>query len=486
MYWIGLTIVVLAIKLVILLLDHQAMFYMGDSGAYLASAVTTWLPGDRSFVYGFVVIKSVLALVGSLTGLVVAQSVAAAGSAVLLAAVLEVGFQTGRLAAAVAALAYAIEPIGMLYERYVMTECFALLAFAGFALVAFLYLRRPRLVLLPVLAILSAVVIAFRVSFLPVLLGSAVVLPWLAHVSGKPGQAGRFAARRLLHLLFLLGLTFATHSLYKQWYHHLTGEPPAYNDSDGLFLLAAWSPLLAREDFPDPALYDTIIPNVRPPITATFDPRKSEYGPTTIQMFGADGLISQLTKAQPNHVQANALAKQIAYHIAARDTRGVIKSGLHAYLDYWNPDLISQRIRIDLGHREMDAPLIEIFSREFGEDISGRHLLATLSKRYYAGATLWYRIVPLAPAIWLLAALMCLRRRAEMALMGLYVFGLLVPACMLINEAWIRYLHPLAWVAVGMFGVILAQGLRLLRNRARPPAKEPLPDTSAQSHAGVS
>jgi hypothetical protein len=193
-------------------------------------------------------------------------------------------------------------------------------------------------------------------------------------------------------------------------------------------------------------------------------------------------LISQLTRTQLNHERANALAKQIAYHIAMRDPFGVMKSGLRTYLDYRDPDIVSQRIRMDLGHREMDAPLIEMIGREFGEDISGRHLLSTLTKRYYGGATLWYRFLLLTPAIWLLAALICVRFRAEMALIGLYVFGLLAPACLLVDEAVIRYLHPLAWMAIGLLGMIVAQGLRFLQQEsASDPARERVPHASGQS-----
>jgi hypothetical protein len=70
-----------------------------------------------------------------------------------------------------------------------------------------------------------------------------------------------------------------------------------------------------------------------------------------------------------------------------------------------------------------------------------------------------------------------------MVLLGVCVFGLLVPACLLIDEAWVRYLHPLAWVAVGMLGIAFAECLRFLSSRSRlDPAMGAVADAPAQSH----
>ena len=69
--------------------------------------------------------------------------VSSAGSALLLAAVLRVGFDVSRVTAGLAALAYAVEPLALFYERMLMTENLATFFMAGFVFVGVAYLRRP-------------------------------------------------------------------------------------------------------------------------------------------------------------------------------------------------------------------------------------------------------------------------------------------------------------------------------------------------------
>jgi hypothetical protein len=459
-FWAALAAGVLAIKVAILLLDHEPMFYIGDSGAYLASAVSGWLPGDRSFVYGFVIIRAVLYVFGSLTGVVIVQSLAAAGSALLLAAVLRIGFGVGRGVAAAAAVAYAVEPLALMYERFIMTESFTMLAFASFILVQMIYLQSPRAIHLVLLAMLSTCVIALRVSYLPAMLVSMGVLPFLTAKVHDAMPAGRPRARKAVHALVLVAVTFASHAAYKNWYHYLTGGPAVYNDADGLFMLAAWSPLLTKNDFPDPELYEKLIPKVHPPIGGHFDPRLSDYGPFTVQAFGSEALVAQLLHSQPSKEDANSLAKRIAFNIAKRDPVGVISLGVNTYLDYWDPTILHQKIRLEEGNMEISGPLIKLFADNFKHDISRHHLMRTQTKDYHAAAAFWYRVLLLTPAVWLLAALVCLRHWREMVVIGIYSLGLLLSYCVLVTEPWIRYLHPLAWLILIPFAVIVAWGWR--------------------------
>ena len=46
---------VLAIKLLLLWLDPTPKLFMGDSGAYIYTALTGWIPRDRSYFYGYLV-----------------------------------------------------------------------------------------------------------------------------------------------------------------------------------------------------------------------------------------------------------------------------------------------------------------------------------------------------------------------------------------------------------------------------------------------
>ena len=46
-------VIPLTLKAFLLLVDAHPMLYLGDSASYLRTALTGWIPGDRSFTYGF-------------------------------------------------------------------------------------------------------------------------------------------------------------------------------------------------------------------------------------------------------------------------------------------------------------------------------------------------------------------------------------------------------------------------------------------------
>ena len=46
---------IFAIKLLLLWLDPTPKLFLGDSGAYIWTALTGWIPSDRSYFYGYLV-----------------------------------------------------------------------------------------------------------------------------------------------------------------------------------------------------------------------------------------------------------------------------------------------------------------------------------------------------------------------------------------------------------------------------------------------
>ena len=66
-------LLVLLIKAVLLIVDPEPQFFLGDSASYIETAVTNWIPPDRSFTYGYV-IRYLAVWTGSLTPLVVFQT----------------------------------------------------------------------------------------------------------------------------------------------------------------------------------------------------------------------------------------------------------------------------------------------------------------------------------------------------------------------------------------------------------------------------
>ena len=71
-YWGLLLIALLALKFTLWFLDPDIGFYFGDSASYLYTAVSGWIPPDRSYTYGFFVRHATLML-ESLDWLVINQ-----------------------------------------------------------------------------------------------------------------------------------------------------------------------------------------------------------------------------------------------------------------------------------------------------------------------------------------------------------------------------------------------------------------------------
>ena len=71
-HWWLFCFLIVALKFVLLGLDPLPQLFMGDSGSYLFTAVSGWIPPDRSFLYGYVIRWSSLGT-GSLTSLLILQ-----------------------------------------------------------------------------------------------------------------------------------------------------------------------------------------------------------------------------------------------------------------------------------------------------------------------------------------------------------------------------------------------------------------------------
>src|SRR4030095_15550547 len=107
------------------------------------------------------------------------------------------------------------------------------------------YLRGRRLWTLIVLQITGIVLVAFRVTFVPVVLVSSIVLPLFlfVFVDGKrPSRAWRLR-QVAIHFSCSLLLFVGLHQAYKAWNGSLSKLPPAYSYADGFFLLSNVSPL---------------------------------------------------------------------------------------------------------------------------------------------------------------------------------------------------------------------------------------------------
>src|SRR6476620_11873343 len=80
--WLLFCALIFAIKLLLLWLDSTPKLYMGDSGSYIHTALTGWIPSDRSYFYGYLV-HWLAVWPHSFGPLLVSQMLVSAGTAIV-------------------------------------------------------------------------------------------------------------------------------------------------------------------------------------------------------------------------------------------------------------------------------------------------------------------------------------------------------------------------------------------------------------------
>src|SRR5262249_45801677 len=146
----------------------------------LVTALRGWIPPDRSFVYGYVV-YALTARSRSLASLVAAQTFAGILTSMLTAGILVRFFRVSFFVAAAASIVLSLAAQQLMYERFVLTESFSTMVFAGFLFLALEYLRSRKRWLLAALQITGVLLIAFRVTFVPMIAATAVAAPFIAY-----------------------------------------------------------------------------------------------------------------------------------------------------------------------------------------------------------------------------------------------------------------------------------------------------------------
>lgn len=241
-----LVVCVLAVKLAIFLIDPTVMFFIGDSARYIDTAISSYIPPDHSFLYGFL-IRWLTYSSHSLTSLVFFQVLCSSASALLAGYILNRFFSITPGVAAGFSLLCTVAPLQLMYERYVLTETVSLLLFALFFAAALCYLRNPKIKTLLLLSVWGTLLIAFRLSYLPIVIIGAAVVPGLAFFnthdepggsntesSGmrKTGNRGRIITT-CFHVFVSCSVTCGLHYGYKLINGKLSDNPPAYQYSTG-------------------------------------------------------------------------------------------------------------------------------------------------------------------------------------------------------------------------------------------------------------
>jgi hypothetical protein len=454
---------IFALKLLLFAIDPVPKLYMGDSGSYILTALNGWIPPDRSFFYGYVIRWTAL-WPGSLTWLLVVQVCLSAITCILFSCITRVIFELPERWSYMFGFLCAIDPLQLLYERYVMTEAISLFLYALVIYHSFLYLKTHRLRNLVIVQAVSVLLIGFRMSFLLQVQIATIILPLLAFApdflkrirrqplaKASPTWPARVCAS---HLLLSVTLMFLLHAGYKRTNGWLSHREPNYLYSTGITLLAYWAPVLQPEDATDPRLADLIR-------------RGDEFhlkNPVfrNAQRFRPDHLVDRLWKLEPDRSKADSLAKKTALHALWRDPLGVLGIGWHTYLDYWNVAAMKRCAESDFSFRRPPSDkLIARLASRFHLSYAKGTTNMSPTQMYYVVAWPYYFLILLAPLLSGLA--IALRSVRRYALLLFIHISIMMAMAMTFGGDSIRYLQPISFMTLLVLALGAETALRSVR-----------------------
>ena len=454
---------IFALKLVLFAIDPAPKLYMGDSASYIWTALTGWIPPDRSFFYGYVIRWTAL-WTESLTWLVVVQVCLSAITCILFSLITRVIFELPERWSYVFGFLCAIDPLQLLYERYVMTEAISLCLYAFVIYHSFLYLKTHRLRNLVIVQTASVILIGFRMSFLLQVQISTIILPLIAFAPDvlkrvrrrSLSEASPMSAARVCtgHLLLSVTLMFLLHTGYKRANGWLSHREPDYLYSTGITLLAFWAPVLQPEDAPDPRLADLIRRGDE------FDLKNPAS--RNAQRFRRDHLIDRLLKLKLGRSKADSLAKKTALRALWRDPLAILGIGWRTYVGYWNVAGMKRSAELDLSFRRPpDDGLIALLASRFHLSyVKGTTTMSPI-QLYYLVAWPYYFLLLLAPLISGLA--IALRSVHRYAILLFIHISTMMAMAMMFGYSSVRYFQPISFMTLLVLALGAKIALRSLR-----------------------
>jgi len=448
----AIAVIVLAIKLSLFVLDPTPHFFMGDSATYVGSAIHGYVPLDRSFTYGLLIRWIALGF-HTLQTLIFAQVIAGAVTAWFVGFAL-LRFFNVRIAIALGgSIVFALDPLQILHERFVLAEAFAMLLFAGQLLLGLYYLEKPGVRTLLANCIVGIGLVSLRPVYAPIVLFEALLLPLIGWLKPSLSTA---ASKRMkscaLHLIVAIVASVSLHEAYQRIMGRLAGFPPAYQFMDGLFLAASWSPILIPGDAIDAQAAGAIQQQLADLQYPLGDRLKRQA-----QLWRSGGLVDRLQRAYGGDIAAaNSSAKQMSLHALRRDPLGIARLTWSNFKDYLkSPGRLRPELLVEQGS---DRPLPSSFVNElisaFGLDASNSATTMTLSKRYHLVGVGWYYFLLVLPVLGSIDPWLCTSTHRS----GVFlVFGvsalLLLVTCAASTVSSFRLLHSLSFTGVIALGV---------------------------------
>lgn len=456
-HWWLFCFLIVALKFLLLGLDPLPQLFMGDSESYLWTAVSGQVPSDRSFLYGYVIRWSSL-WTGSLTSLLILQTFLATVTAILVVLICRWFFGLASSLAYFFGVLCSLDPLQLVWERYVMTETVSLFFYVFTLFFSFLYLKQQRLWQLAIVEILSVLAIGFRMSYLLVAQVSAVLLPLIAffpeiravfrkHFSIRLKASGLKSAG--LHLAFSVLFMFVLLQGYRQFNGRLARREPALLHNTGLSVLTTWAPVLKPTDSPDPRLSELIAKGN--------DFRLNDVWSRDGQLYSPGGLVDRWKQIEPNAIISNRIAKQTALNALLRHPMDVLTLGAKTFLHYWNFNHIGRQAKLELGKMRNNWPKTEkwdVAAHFHLQPPSAReNKTKTLSQRLFLRSQPYYYVVLLSPIICV--GLIFFLSESYVFLLCLHSWILFGTITILSKDASVRYLQPMSLLTILIFAALL-------------------------------
>lgn len=438
---------ILCLKGLLLILDPTMRLFMGDSATYFVSAVEHTTPPDRSFTYPML-IRLTAVVTGSITTLLLMQSLFGALTAAIVAGLLRFGWGVRPSIALIAAIVVTLDPSQLFYERMIMTESASSLALWASVALAVVHFRSGSWLALGACIVCGVALSSLRVGLVPVAFG----LPVLAVILRVPARQADLV-RWLGALALAMLATAASHQLYKRWYAQRYGGDPAYIHDAGLFRLGLVAPLIKPDYFEGTGVDPAILAEVRVPLQ---DPLNRE-----MQIWNPGGLIPILR--QHAGERANLVAAMLAARAMSDQPVAMLRMGLLTQGGFFDHNVSESRLLSDIGAGQPpDARTLAMMRSVLHYDAAGVDHMRSFVMGYYAATSPWLVLclLLLAP-LSLVVAWRCRHRHGRLSLfLAVVGLGFVIGQVLCSHIISFRYLHPLSTLTIFSLA-ILVDSLRL-------------------------
>src|SRR5438876_5222339 len=430
---------IVCIKGIVFLADRQPAYFFGDSEAYLATATVRYVPPDRSVFYGLL-IRRVAFRLHSLETMIALQVLISAIAAWLLYFALRNMFAVRPSLAALFGTLCSVEPLQLLAERYVLTESCANFLFVVHFVLALFYIRRGKLWALLAMQTVGVLLVGFRISFLPEVLITSVVVPLLS----SNRRIGVLAAHLCLSLLVSEGLLAA----YRHWYGNLIRREPALFYHEGAFLVAAFAPLIEPEDFPDSSKRAAIFNGLR------YD--RHDLFSRPAQHFLEGGLWANIVNQLSDEKRANDVAVATASHAVLRQPFGAVSLAWRTLLFYFDRDVLLGSLLVDQGAgggAHMSADMRDWLQNIYSVS-NPRDYEISITKQWHLFALPWYPAVLCCLILSPLMFFACTNTEWPLTIVSATVALLFLEnATFIVDRSTPRFLTSAAWMALLLLGL---------------------------------